>query len=213
MIKTKQLQKKPKKSYRHGDLKNVLIDAAIGLIKKRNEVTFTIRELAILAGVTHAAAYRHFKSKRDILVQIAILGFSEMQKYFDESIITSKKKKTSSLQELAKAYILFASENPSHFRVMFHPDLKDNEDFPELLEISNKTFETLLACVDQNIELGRFGNESTDNYAMVAWSYVHGMATLFINGKFSPHDQKNLHDINKSAAILASLMETGFLRR
>ena len=77
---------KPKGQYRHGDLKRVLVLEAIKLIESRRDVHFTLRELSQAAGVTHAAAYRHFRSKREILAQIALEGFTKMQEYFDDAL-------------------------------------------------------------------------------------------------------------------------------
>ena len=57
--------------YHHGNLKKTIVQTAIQLIEERGEASFTIRELAKSVGVSHAAAYRHFRSKRQLLAKIA----------------------------------------------------------------------------------------------------------------------------------------------
>lgn len=89
---------------------------------ERQDVLFTIRELAQMTGVSHSAAYRHFKSKREILVAIAIEGFQRLQKDFDATLGKSNTK--SSFVCLGEAYVNFARSNPQFFRVMFHPEIK-----------------------------------------------------------------------------------------
>ncbi|HEY5892523.1 MAG TPA: helix-turn-helix domain-containing protein, partial [Chthoniobacterales bacterium] len=61
--------------YHHGNLKESLVQTAIRMIEERREAAFTIRELAAAVGVSHAAAYRHFHSKRELLAEIACEGF------------------------------------------------------------------------------------------------------------------------------------------
>jgi AcrR family transcriptional regulator len=62
--------------YHHGNLKKTMVQTAIQLIEERGEASFTIRELAKSVGVSHAAAYRHFRSKRELLAQIAEEGWN-----------------------------------------------------------------------------------------------------------------------------------------
>src|SRR5262245_22032342 len=86
MIRMSAVDSESSSRYHHGKLKETLIRVAIELIEKRGDASFTIRELAKLAGVSHAAAYRHFRSKRELLAQIAEEGFHALQASFDEAL-------------------------------------------------------------------------------------------------------------------------------
>lgn len=205
-------RKKAKNDYRHGDLRNTIIELALKLIQERKDVSFTTRELAVLAGVTHTAAYRHFQSKRHILAEIALLGFSKMQNYFDKHLKIAHEKGLSSSRELAKAYILFAFENQSYFRVMFHTEFNDLEEFPELLEVATKSYQTLLDCMKENQIAGRFIQGPTEELASLAWSAVHGMATLVINGKMEIPNQSRKASLQVIERF-SELIEVGLLRR
>lgn len=66
--------KKIANSYHHGDLKSALLDAAMKLLKKRSPNEISLRELARIAGVSHAASYRYFKDKDDLLAELARLA-------------------------------------------------------------------------------------------------------------------------------------------
>src|SRR5579884_242948 len=63
------------RGYHHGNLRNALIQAAVGLISQTGNSSFTLREIARRAGVTHAALYRHFETKEALLAEVAADGF------------------------------------------------------------------------------------------------------------------------------------------
>ena len=70
---------KPPGAYRHGDLRNALIAAATELTVQRGGPDFTLREIAAITGVRHAAVYRHFASKAALLEEIARLGVQALR--------------------------------------------------------------------------------------------------------------------------------------
>ncbi|MEZ4744350.1 MAG: helix-turn-helix domain-containing protein [Bdellovibrionota bacterium] len=83
----KKFHKKPKNKKIHGDLANSLIEIAVHYIGKEKSTEFALRELAKKLGVSHAAAYKHFRSKQDLLESIAIRGFEMLSKNFKSIII------------------------------------------------------------------------------------------------------------------------------
>src|SRR5580700_9985299 len=66
------------RSYHHGNLKEVLLDAALALISEVGPQAFTLREVARRAGVSHNAPYRHFRDKDELLAVVAVQGFERL---------------------------------------------------------------------------------------------------------------------------------------
>src|SRR3981081_3161087 len=66
------------KPYHHGNLREVLLDAAIRLISEVGPAGFTLREVARRAGVSHNAPYRHFRDRDDLMATVATQGFQEL---------------------------------------------------------------------------------------------------------------------------------------
>ncbi|MCE3010492.1 MAG: TetR/AcrR family transcriptional regulator [Proteobacteria bacterium] len=198
-----QTEKKPKKkqkgSYQHGDLKESLLRAAFLTIKKTTEVHFSLRSLAKSVGVTPMAAYRHFPSKESILLEIARDGFGKLSQRF-ESVL---KKDPSDLQAIGIAYVEFALENPVYFKVMFHPDLqgrsKNKKNLLKPRPEDERAYQLLLNCVSINQQKGRFKNKDTEALAITAWSTVHGLATLLVNGNL---DSKYCSDLKLSRKVI-----------
>ncbi len=172
------IRKKTIGAYQHGDLKESLLQAAYSLIKKNGEVDFTLRGLAKMVGVTPMAAYRHYESKEAILLEIARQGFEKLSSTFKQALANDP----SNIQGIGISYVEFALENPVYFRVMFHPDMmvKDKSSHPRPED--EAAYQILLDCVSLNQAQGRFKCGDKDALAITAWSTVHGLASLLVNG-------------------------------
>src|SRR6202050_2741658 len=68
--------------YHHGDLRRALIEAGLALVTEEQDWTFSLREVARRAGVSHNAPYNHFADKRDLLAAVAVVGFAALEQRF-----------------------------------------------------------------------------------------------------------------------------------
>ena len=55
--------RKPEDAYQHGNLREALIQAGLRLLSEGGLENLSLRGAAQLAGVSHAAPYRHFRDK------------------------------------------------------------------------------------------------------------------------------------------------------
>ncbi len=173
--------------YHHGNLKQTLVRVAIRVIEERKEASFTIRELAKLVGVSHAAAYRHFRSKRELLAQIAEEGFHSLQASFDEALKENAGRSCRArIKALGACYVRYALEHSGHFRTMFHIELQPHSDLPSLKEAATRAFDTLLDAVAEGIARRELVRRPTRGLAMVAWSTVHGASLLLLDEQIDP---------------------------
>lgn len=182
-----QIKKKQKNQLFHGSLSQSLIQLAVLQISKTNSIDFSLRELAKKLGVSHAAAYKHFKEKKDLLETIALEGFLNLKSSFQKALVGSSNNSAHSLELLGKAYIEFAIQNPGYYRVMFgiHFNNETNED---LHKASLEAFVCLYDVI---------GKRSKENFkkAMFAWSVVHGWTMLQLEGQVD--GLTTLHQISK----------------
>ena len=105
------------KPYHHGYLRAALLDASLALIRKEGLHGFTLREVARRAGVSHAAPYRHFRNKNDLLAAIAEDGFNR----FTAKMREAASKGDSPLERLQMAgiaYVQFGLDRPEEFEVV-----------------------------------------------------------------------------------------------
>src|SRR5271154_4320486 len=104
--------------YHHGDLRRSLIEAALALVTERQHWTFSLRQVARRAGVSHNAPYNHFEDKRDLLAAVAAAGFATLGERIHAATSGIENARTA-LVKSALVYITFGVENPAHYRLMF----------------------------------------------------------------------------------------------
>jgi len=176
-----------KRQYHHGDLRRALLDAALEVIQAQGDAGLTLRGVARVAGVSHAAPYHHFKDKEGLLAAVAEEGFLELQRF-----IASRSKETvhpgTSLQEAAVAYVIFAVENPELFRVMFDANLYDKDAHPSLQEASRTAYRTIEQGLMPDSDGG--AREQAADLAIAAWAVIHGLAILLVDNQLGQQDVK-----------------------
>lgn len=207
----------PKKSsrrstYHHGDLRNALVKEAAKLIEQRRDVVFTIRDLAQRLGISHSAAYRHFRDKSDILAALAEQGFGLLTERFAGVDSPQGASARERLRNKGMAYVQFALDKPGYFRAMFHPDVCARGDYPGLEEAANATFQSLVDTVAAGQSKKRKDAGAIRLTAVRAWAQVHGLACLLLDGQLPEltHANGRPHDRSKLAASLAAVMASDY---
>ncbi len=166
------------KPYHHGDLRRALIDASVRLIGESGPDGFTLREVARRAQVSHAAPYRHFRDKSDLLAAVAEQGFADLRLAVAGAVAHGRTP-LERLRRSGAAYVTFALEHTAHFRVMFGVAL-DPGRHASARATAEAAFEDLVAVVAECQSAGVLAAGQTRKKARVAWSLVHGIAHLTI---------------------------------
>jgi AcrR family transcriptional regulator len=166
--------------YHHVNLRKTLLDAAVALIGEVGPRSFTLREVARRAGVSHNAPYRHFPSKDDLLAAVAEEGFERLTAVIRKTMAPGR----SPLQRLELCgcgYVDFALRWPHHFLVMFDLPPAANDCSPAHIAGQN-AFQVLLDSVTAAQQSGDLAPGDPMPLAWTAWSLVHGIAKLSISG-------------------------------
>lgn len=171
-------------AYHHGDLKAALMQAAATLLNEGGEAAVSLREVARRAGVTPTATYRHFENKEAMLAALAVQGFDAFTNTMQEAAAGSPEPFTA----MGIAYVRFAAAHPSMFRLMFGPAVADRSRSPELVAaIARST-----SVFDQGLRSRSDVTADARVAALRAWSLVHGLATLFLDGMLPGQDPEAL---------------------
>ena len=109
----------PVNSYHHGDLRNALLEAGEQLLVERGAAALSLREVAKLAGVSHAAPYRHFRDKAALLQALAASGFERLQVDIKAAAARIAHDPELKLVEAGVAYVRLAVRNPALMQLMF----------------------------------------------------------------------------------------------
>ncbi|MCW7483187.1 TetR/AcrR family transcriptional regulator [Leptospira kanakyensis] len=175
-------------SYHHGDLKNSIIRSCHKLLQKKGASDFSLREVATLSGVSHAAVYRHFQDKEEVLEILASIGFDRLgslQKKVPQNI----KDPDGYFVKLGLVYIQFAIKNPNYYRLMFQT--KRIKESNILKRSKLKSYAILVRGCRFYLKTKR-RNEKHRSFALMAWSLVHGYSNLCIETDFPDTESKAL---------------------
>lgn len=180
--------KKPPDAYQHGDLREALVDAGLKLLAEGGVKALSLRAAAQLAGVSHAAPYRHYKDKDALVASIAERGFRQLTAAMREELgpdghtLQTPEK----LRRLGVGYVNFALRHPANLQVMFGGILK-RPDVPEPLQTAaSESYAMLHDSVVAGIASGELRRADSEQVALACWSMVHGLAGLIMNGALPP---------------------------
>ncbi len=201
-----------RRAYHHGDLRKALIDAGVRLLVDEGVHALDLRKVARLAGVSHAAPYRHFQDKQALLLAIVEEGFRTLGSVVEASIEGGEADPASQLMAMGTAYVQFAVDQPAYFRLMFNSSSGNRLVGTELYSTSKTSFHLLLGIIQRGQEQGQFVDVDPEQLAKTVWSLVHGLATLIIEEQF-PVDRSDRIALEHITRTSLRLVYTGIERR
>ncbi len=174
--------RKPKGQYHHGDLRRALLDAALDLLRRGEDVG--LREVARRAGVSHTAPYRHFTDKNALLAAVAEEGFLALTASLRAADAKAGRDPLDRYYAATTAYVRFAVDHPAHYRVMFGahaPDVYESVT-PSLLAAGQEAFGVLISMIEEMQRAGLIRPGNPLEIAVALWSLEHGLAMLELDG-------------------------------
>ncbi|MFC0597640.1 TetR/AcrR family transcriptional regulator [Streptomyces palmae] len=225
-----------KSGYHHGDLRNALVAAAVELATQGGPERVVLREAARRVGVSATAAYRHFDGQADLLWEVKAHAQVVLADRMEEAARAVAESTdpgaaaTSRFLALGRGYIGFAVECPGLFRSAFCPvpaaaaadedeggdgdgdgDGGGDGDGPGTVnggrEPQARSFELLVQSLDQLLAHGRMAPGRRPLAEAVAWSAVHGVAELILEGPFAhlPAEERDAVIESTLSVVLAGL--------
>jgi hypothetical protein len=96
------------------------------------------------------------------------------------------------LEQLARAYVHFALDNPAHMREMFSGLTVSRLAYPQLHDAAKQAFQRVVQIIERGQSQGEIGPGAPSELAMVAWAQIHGIAMLLIEDQLPgvKHDQQ-----------------------
>lgn len=193
--------RKRKGAYHHGSLRRALIDGGLQLIDKEGATALSLRAVAQRVGVSTAAPYRHFPSKKALLAAVAEEGFrllgEELRRAIDAHDDPARR-----LGESGIAYVLYAATHPARYSLMFGLELADRTAHPSLEAAADDTSRLLLGAVEDLRAAGKMSSRDADDLSLSAWSSVHGLASLMTGGhiRAAGSDPRRIQEVARSVA-------------
>lgn len=178
--------------YHHGGLRRAVLDAAIAVISESGPGAVSLRSLAKLSGVSHAAPAHHFGNKEGVFTALAAEGFT----LFADALAAVGVSRP--MAELGVAYVRFGLDHRAHFEIMFRPDLFDTDD-PAVAQPRNRAY---AALAEGAAGAQTYADAPAGATEIAAWALVHGLAALIAAGAVEAGSTEDVDRIVRQTAAL-----------
>jgi AcrR family transcriptional regulator len=201
-------------TFRHGDLRRTLLEAGIELARSGGPNAVVLREATRQAGVAPNAAYRHFSSHGDLLQAVRAAALSSLALAIEVEIAGVKRSKRladtarATLRAVGRGYLKFALAETGLFRTAFSvPDRVEGDlDTAKAGKSGLNPFQLLGFALDMMVEAGVLPSERRSGAEYLAWSAVHGLAFLVIEGPLRDISAKEIQELSER---LLRMVENG----
>lgn len=201
-------------TFRHGDLRKALLEAGVALARRGGPQAVVLREATRRAGVAPNAAYRHFSSHRDLLQAVRAAALSYLALAIEAEIASVRRGKSpaemarAKLRAVGTGYLKFALTEPGLFRTAFSTTdpVEGDLDAAKAGASGLNPFQLLGVTLDLLVETGVLPRERRPGAEYLAWSAVHGLAFLILEGPLSVASQE---EIGRLSERLLRMVENG----
>ncbi len=195
---------KKKSAYHHGNLAESLLDAFDEIATRFGLEAVTLRACAKLAGVSPSSAFRHYTDKRALFTAFATKALLQLSESMSVAKEAAQKNNDNAFLAVGLAYIEFAIDKPGFFRAMWREESIYSND-EAYCAAANRLRQHLTAGFAETIE-----DQDPDNFSpqeLLAWSSVHGLASLLIDGPVYKDESKAVK-MNKAREMTMALMRS-----
>lgn len=193
------------KPYHHGDLRRVLIETGIELIKQDGEEALSLRKVAVKCGVSNAAPYAHFRNKDEFILaiqqHIMELFTSSLEKAVEEYADTPVL-----LPMLGKAYVMFFYQNPFYYDFLFsRKNISIKLSLGKSNEDTNPPLAILQKAATSFFHKSNLPEKMIQDKIIAMWALVHGLSaiTTMPNIEYDDSWEARIEEIIRSISITA----------
>ena len=171
-----------KDKYHHGDLKETLIKNGIKLLNEGGTANFSMRKLAARCNVSHAAPYKHFKSKEEIIDEVMKYVLQELEGSLSDIAEQYKDNPQRLTVELGKQYVKFMVKNPDYLKLLFLSEFETKIMIKEgNIESEFNAFNILKVNAIKAFKMCGIKEEDYTRNIIAMWAMVHGIAIMIAN--------------------------------
>ncbi|MCB9779236.1 MAG: TetR/AcrR family transcriptional regulator [Alphaproteobacteria bacterium] len=160
-------------------LRRRVLDASLVVVERDGVAGLSIRAVARAAGVSHQAPYKHFENREEILATLVAEGFDGLADALEGAATAGDG--VARLGAAGRAYVQWAVAHPGSYRLLFRPDLV-SATHPEVQRAGGRALDVLRTVVAAMVDDGVLYGDYAEPVLVLAWSTVHGLASLLIDG-------------------------------
>jgi AcrR family transcriptional regulator len=203
----------PAKPYHHGDLKRVLIDAALQLAEEGGAEAVSVREAARRARVSPGAPFRHFPSRVALMTAVAEEAQRRFRIEIDAALLEAPAgDPLARFRCLGLAYLRWAMRNPAHFEIISNGRSFDHDQATELSRDNAELIGIVERTLADAFALGQLRVSDLKRVQIAGRALVYGFARMNIDGHF-PRWGIAADDAERTAEAVLDLFIEGIARR
>jgi AcrR family transcriptional regulator len=187
-------------------LRRALLDEALRTIQTEGVGHLTLRTVGHRLGVSRSALYRHFADKQALLATVGREGFRMLRQAIGESWERNGHGRAG-FEAMARAYVRFAVEHPSHYRVMFGGFIESAAKDDDFIGEAKAAFQVLVDALVEQQNAGDIRRDDPVLMARFVWALVHGTAMLVIDGQLPDAAQRDALEPYTLERIYASIRQ------
>ncbi|CAN5168027.1 TetR/AcrR family transcriptional regulator [soil metagenome] len=183
---------------RAGEVLEALIAAGVSQARYGGVDAVVLREATRAVGVTPTAAYRHFSNRDDLLAAVASEAMRLLAIRMQEELEQVHGRKRTlrwaraRLRAVGHAYLGFAIDEPGLFQAAFSGARGPHASRPSTE--TRSPLQILDEVLDDLVTVGALPRARRAPATLLAWSSVHGLATLRLSGAVIDTNPHTLDD-------------------
>lgn len=195
----------PAPRYHHGNLRTALLESGLRTAQRAGPNALQLRDLATAQGVSPSAVYRHFPDLAHLTADVARLAREQLARdllHAANAQPADGSPGTRAIQRfgaIGRAYVQFAVREPRLFDTAFLV-----ADAPPSAEDDPSAWDVLNDALDALVATGELTADRRADATMIAWSSVHGMASILARGMLPPpHESDSTLEATCSGTLRA----------
>ncbi|WP_433226562.1 TetR/AcrR family transcriptional regulator [Microtetraspora malaysiensis] len=177
-------------TYRHGNLRQALLEVGIELARAGGPDAVVLREATRRASVAPNAAYRHFPRREALVHAVSLAAMGQLARAMEDELAAlpalsdRAEAARTRFRAVGTGYLRFARAEPGLFRTAFYvpDDMTEAEATISAGAGGLTPFQLLGAALDDLVACELMTPDRRPGAEFLVWSCVHGLAVLLIDG-------------------------------
>lgn len=162
-------------------LRNEILEVSRDLLIQQGFGKLTMRNIAKRANVTATSIYLHFESKEDLLLTLIEESIEHLKEHLLEEIESSKEL-IQQLEDLARAYVRFALDNPQEYEIIYMVRPEEMPQYPkEKFQQIRSAYELLAEIIERGKQNDQIDVGDSLISAYTLWAQLHGVVSVILS--------------------------------
>jgi AcrR family transcriptional regulator len=175
--------------YHHGNLRQALLEAALEIARLHGPERVSVREAARRVGVSPAAPFRHFPTRRALMTAMAEEAALRLRIEVAKSLGRERGDALARLRAIGRGYLAWSRRHAAHFRIV---SARDEIDLDGSATLRHEVA-VVRGMTEQALREARAAGRVAARHepaalALLARATVYGLARMQLDGHFAQWD-------------------------